>query len=77
MGIFFLLTFGTKIILQVHDSGQKYNEESHEHQNPVVGTFAWLDKELMKVEREKQRLDREKSKIEEREARYDSDYNSM
>ena len=37
---------------------------------PEVGTFAWLDKELMKVEREKQRLERERSKFDERQARY-------
>ena len=36
---------------------------------PEVGTFAWLDKELHKVDREKQRLERERIKMMERESR--------
>ena len=34
-----------------------------------VGTFAWLDKELVKIQRERSRLERERSKFAEREAR--------
>ena len=36
---------------------------------PEVGSFAWLDKELHKVDREKQRLERERIKTMERESR--------
>ena len=50
--------------------GRKFKEDNLEMTAPEVGTFAWLDKELMKVEREKQRLERERSKFDERQARY-------
>eukprot|EP00092_Neocalanus_flemingeri_P046296 GFUD01052060.1.p1 GENE.GFUD01052060.1~~GFUD01052060.1.p1 ORF type:complete len:400 (-),score=140.26 GFUD01052060.1:336-1535(-) len=53
----------------VRGSGKKYKEKSLDLPAPEVGTFAWLDKELMKIEREKQRLKRETSKFEERETR--------
>merc|ERR1711892_16043 len=53
----------------VRGGGRKYKEDTYEMTAPEVGTFAWLDKELMKVEREKQRLEREKLKYEERQAR--------
>ena len=56
-------------MLQVRGGGRKYKEENLEIPTPQVGTFAWLDKELMKIEREKQRLERERSKFEERQAR--------
>ena len=55
--------------IKVRGGGRKYKEDSYEMTAPEVGTFAWLDKELMKVEREKQRLEREKLKYEERQAR--------
>ena len=51
---------------------RKYKEENFDMTPPDVGTFAWLDKELTKIEKEKLRLEREKSKFEERQARYNS-----
>ena len=51
---------------------RKYKEENFDMTPPDVGTFAWLDKELTKIEKEKLRLEREKSKFEERQTRYNS-----
>ena len=48
----------------VRGGGKKLKEESRGEMSdiPEVGTFAWLDKELQKVNREKTRLERERLK---------------
>ena len=51
------------------DIKKKMKEERQDINCPEVGSFAWLDKELLKIEREKQRLEREKMKTMERESR--------
>ena len=53
----------------VRSGGKKIKEDRGEINAPEVGTFAWLDKELLKIEREKQRLERERLKTVERESR--------
>ena len=53
----------------VNKSGKKVKEDRGEINAPEVGTFAWLDKELQKIDREKQRLERERLKTVERESR--------
>ena len=50
-------------------SSKKVSEDRRDITAPEVGTFAWLDKELVKVNREKQRLERERLKNVEREGR--------
>ena len=53
----------------VKNTGKKIKDERQDLNCPEVGSFAWLDKELLKIEREKQRLEREKLKTMERESR--------
>lgn len=53
----------------VRNTGKKIKDERPDINCPEVGSFAWLDKELSKIEREKQRLEREKMKTMERESR--------
>ena len=52
------------MIRWVRGGGKKLKEESRGEMSdiPEVGTFAWLDKELQKVNREKTRLERERLK---------------
>ena len=54
---------------QDKNSGKKIKDERQDINCPEVGSFAWLDKELLKIDREKQRLERDKLKTMERESR--------
>ena len=47
----------------VRNSGKKIKEDNQEITGPEVGSFAWLDKELHKIDREKQRLEKEESRL--------------
>ena len=67
-------TSGDKKVKKKRKSQERSSKKMSEERRgdltaPEPGTFAWLDKELLKVNREKQRLERERLKNVEREGR--------
>ena len=47
----------------VRNPGKKIKEDNQEVTGLEVGSYAWLDKELHKIDREKQRLEKEESRL--------------